>query len=84
VTSLAAADSEDRVGGLKGVWDAIDISPDLGGQNLLKTFKMAIRHNTWLTGRELERVFCCWIYFALRSEIFFGPLTGVIAPSPAC
>jgi len=42
VTSLAVADPEDRVGGLKGAWDAVDISPDLEGQNLLKTFKMAI------------------------------------------
>ena len=26
-------------------WDAVDTSPDLGGQNVLKTFEMAIRHN---------------------------------------
>ena len=26
-------------------WDAVDTGPDLGGQNVLKTFEMAIRHN---------------------------------------
>ena len=26
-------------------WDAVDTVPDLGGQNVLKTFEMAIRHN---------------------------------------
>ena len=25
-------------------WDAVDTSHDLGGQNVLKTFEMAIRH----------------------------------------
>ena len=39
--------------------------PIYGGQNLLSTFEMAIRHNRWTTRTELERerVFCRWIYF---------------------
>jgi len=50
-------------------WDAVDTSLDLGGQNVLKTFEMAIQHSRRTT--RLELVFCCWIYFLLRSEIFF-------------
>jgi len=39
------AHPEDRaVGG--GVWDAVDTSPDLAGQNVVKTFEMAIQRNT--------------------------------------
>jgi len=37
-------------------WDAVDTSPGLGGQNVFKTFEMAIRHNRWTTRTELERV----------------------------
>ena len=29
-------DPEDHARGVKGVWDAIDTSPDLGSQNVLK------------------------------------------------
>jgi len=32
-------------------WDAVDTSPDLVGQNVLKTFKMAIQHN-----RQISRI----------------------------
>jgi len=32
-----------------GVWDAVDTSPDLAGQNVVKTFEMAIRRNTRTT-----------------------------------
>jgi len=41
-------DPEDRTrkGEAKAVWDAVDVSPDLGrGQNVLKIFEMAIRRN---------------------------------------
>jgi len=58
-------------------WDAVDTSPDLRGQNVLKTFEMmAIRHNRRTTRTELERVFCRWTYFHLRSKIFFPALLG--------
>ena len=30
-------------------WDAVYTSPDFGGQNVLKTFEMAIRHNMQMT-----------------------------------
>jgi len=34
-----------------------------------------------MNGIRVERVFCHWIYFHLRSKIFYGPLTGgAIAP----
>ena len=32
-----------------------------------KTFEMAIRHNRRTTQAELDRAFCRWIYFHLRS-----------------
>ena len=52
-------------------WDAVGTSPDLGHQNVLKTFEMAIRHNRRTTRTELE------------SFMFSGSLTkvgGAIAP----
>jgi len=52
-------------------WDAVDTSPDLGGQNVLKTFEMAIRYDRRAIRTELERVFCRWMYFYLRSKIVF-------------
>ena len=48
-------------------WDAVDNSPDLGG------VKVAIRFNEQTARTELDRVFCRWIYFHLRSKIFFWP-----------
>jgi len=67
-------------------WDAVDTSPDLGGQNVLKTFEMAIRHYRRTTWTELERVFCCWIFFTYIEVYFYGPLQGgegAIAPIAA-
>jgi len=40
--------------GAKGVWDAVDTSPDLGGQNAVKIFEMAIRHDRRPTRTQLE------------------------------
>jgi len=37
---------------------------------------MAIRHKNRTTWTELQRVFCCWIYFHISSKIFSGLLTG--------
>jgi len=34
------------------LWDAVDASPDLGGQNVLKAFETAIRHNRRPTERN--------------------------------
>jgi len=51
-------------------WDARDTSPHQWVQNVLETFEIAIRHNRRTTRTELERVFCHWIYFHLRSKIF--------------
>jgi len=49
-------------------WDAADTGPNLGGQNVLKTFEMATRHDRRTPKTELDRVFCRWIYFHLRSQ----------------
>jgi len=69
-------------------WDVVNISHDLGGQNVLKTVEMATRHNRWTTRTELERVFCRWIYIQLRSKYCaFGVLTLLIGRQeghPAC
>ena len=67
-------------------WDAIDTSSYLGGQDVLKTSEIAIRHNRRTTRTELERVFCRWIYFHLRLKIIFlalireGEAIALIAP----
>jgi len=62
-------------------WDAVDTGPDSGGQNVLKTFEMAIRHNRRTTRTELEIIFCRRIYFHLRSKIFFlALLRGAMPP----
>ena len=61
-------------------WDAVDTSPDLAaGQNVVKTFEMAIR----TTRTESEKVFCCWIYFHLRSKTFFQPSYRVRESPPS-
>jgi len=57
-------------------WDAVDTSRNLRGQNVLKTFETAIQRNRRTTRTELERVFCHWIYFHLRSKISCGLFTG--------
>ena len=57
-------------------------SPDLRCRNVLKTFEMAIWHNRRTTWTELEGVFCRWIYFRLRSKIFFLPSYGGGGRSP--
>ena len=41
-------------------WDAVDTSPDLESQNVIKTFEMAIRHDRRTIRTKLERVFCRW------------------------
>jgi len=50
-------------------WDAVDTSPDLAGQNVLKTSEMAIPHDRQTTRTELERVFHRWIYSDLLSQV---------------
>jgi len=60
--------------------DAIDTGPAFGGQNVLETFEMAIRHNRRTTRTELERVFCRCIYFHVRSKVFFWPSYGERSP----
>jgi len=63
--------------------DAVDTSPYLGGQNVLKTFEMAIRHNRRTTRPELEREFSLsGFIFTYLQKYFYGPLTVrvVIAP----
>jgi len=69
-------------------WNAVDTSPDLGGQNVLKTFEMAIRHKRQTTRTELvrERQFSVAAFiFTHFQKYFSGPHTGgggAIAPLP--
>jgi len=60
--------------------DVVDTSPNLGGKNVLKTVEMAIWHKKADDINGI-RVFCHWIYFHLRSKIFYGPLRGRSPPS---
>ena len=39
--------------------DAVDTSPDLGGQNVIRACETVIRYNRWTTRTETERAFCC-------------------------
>jgi len=62
-------------------WDVIDTSPDLGCQNVLKTFEMAIWHNRRTTRTELEFSVAGFI-FAYVPKYFSGPVTGGDRPDP--
>jgi len=64
--------------------DAVVTSPDLGGQNVFKTFKMAIRQNRRTTSTELNKIFCRWIYFHLlfKKYFFYPPGAGGEGQSP--
>jgi len=68
-------------GRARRVWDADDTSPDLGGQNVLKTSEMAIRHNRRTARTELEFSVAGFIFTNVR-KYFSGPLTGRNCPPP--
>jgi len=55
--------------GVEGVWDAVDTSPDIGGQNVLKTFEMASPHNT----NGIRQSFLSLDLFSLTFENMFWP-----------
>jgi len=59
-------------------WDAVDTttSPDLGGQDVVKTFEIAIRYNTRTTRMELEFFLSLDLFLLTFINIFSGPLTG--------
>jgi len=62
-------------------WDAVDFSPDLWGQNVLKTFEMAIRHNRRTTRTELESFLTLDLLSLTFKNIFLVLLRGgTIAP----
>jgi len=58
----------------KGVW-RVDTSPDLGGQNALKIFEMAIRHDRRPTRTELES-FLSLNLFSLTFKNIIWPSYG--------
>jgi len=60
--------------------DAVDTSPDLGGKMSSKPSKWLFDIKTWTTWMKLERVFCHWIYFHVRSKIFLWPSYGGRSP----
>jgi len=57
-------------------WDAVDFSPDLWGQNVLKTFEMAIRHNRRTTRTELESFPALDLLSLTFKNIFLALLLG--------
>ena len=84
VSQLIQASKDVSVGCL-----AVDTSPDLGGggQNILETFEMAIRHNGPTTRTELDSFFSVTgSIFTYVQKYFSGPLIGgggrAITPSP--
>jgi len=56
-------------------WDAVDTNPDLEGQNVIKSFEMAIRHNRRTTRTELQSFFVADVL-----KYFSGFLMGASAP----
>jgi len=61
-------------------WDAVDFSPDLWGQNVLKTFEMAIRHNRRTTRTELESFLALDLLSLTFKNIFLVLLRGGRSP----
>ena len=77
---------KDIVMGAKGVWDAVDTSPDLGGQNALKTFEMVIRHDRRPTRTEFESCLSLNLFSLTFKNILWpsygGGAIAPVAPSP--
>ena len=73
---------------LQGCFSGMPASLDLGGQNVVKTFEMAIRHKRRTTRTELERVLCvAGFIFTHVQKYFSGFFCGrgsdrPIAPPP--
>jgi len=64
-------------------WDAVDISRDLLGQNVLKIFELATRHNKRTTRTELERerFFVDGIILTYIEKYIPDSLTGGVLPT---
>jgi len=54
-------------------WDAVDTSPDLWGQNVLRTVEMAIRHKRRTTRTASERESSVAGLFSLTFKNIFWP-----------
>jgi len=52
-------------------WDAVDTNPDLEGQNVIKSFEMAIRHNRRTTRTELQSFFVAGFILTDVQKYFF-------------
>ena len=68
-------------------WDAVDTNPDLEGQNVIKSFEMAIRHNRRTTRTELQSFFVAGFILTDVLKYFSGFLMGgasapIRAPRP--
>ena len=55
-------------------WDAADASPDLWGQNVLRSFEIAFRYNRRTTRTELERVLFIDLFSLTFEDIFLALL----------
>jgi len=64
-------------------WDAVDTNPDLEGQNVIKSFEMAIRHNRRTTRTELLSFFVAgFILTDVQKYFFLAFLWGGGASAP--
>jgi len=66
-------------------WDAVDTNPDLEGQNVIKSFEMAIRHNRRTTRTELQSFLSLDLFSLTFKNIFFwlsyGGASAPIVPA---
>ena len=65
----------------RGYFSGMPLIPvSIQAVNVPKTLEMGIGHTRRTTGTQSEATFCRWIYFHLRSEIFFWPSYGGRSP----
>jgi len=68
----SVAEPEDRAWG-NGVWGAVDTTPDSGGQSVLNTFEMAIRHNRAADTNGIRESFLSLDLYLLTFKDIFWP-----------
>jgi len=55
-------------------WDAVDSSPELGGQSVLKIFELAVRYNRQTARAELQSFLSPDSFSLMFNNIFLAPI----------
>jgi len=55
-------------------WDAVDSSPDLGAQSVLKIFELAVRYNRQTARAELQSFLSPDSFSLMFNNIFLAPI----------